>query len=63
MTQPKRGPIDPLLTVKQLAELEGFTEDRIRFLINRCDLPNYKAGGVRIRLSEYQAWLAARRRQ
>jgi excisionase family DNA binding protein len=61
MGQPKRTPDDPLLTVVQLAALEGIAEDRVRHLIRAHDLPAYKIGGVRIRLSEYRAWLAARR--
>ena len=54
---------DPLMTVRQLAEWEGMTQDRVWFLIKRCGLPCYKAGGVRIRWSEYTAWLRGRIRK
>ena len=60
--KPMRSPDDPLLTVAQLAQLENTTEWRVRHMIQRCGLPNYKIGGVRIRLSEYRHWLASRRR-
>lgn len=54
-------PPDPLLTVQQLAEREGLSERQVRHMIKRGGLPHYKANGVRIRLSEYLGWLAARR--
>jgi len=55
-------PIDPLMTVKNLARREGVTERHVRRMIER-GLPAYKAVGVRIRLSEYERWLAAHRRR
>ena len=57
------GAVDPLLTVNQLAEREGMTPDRVRYLIKARGLPAHKAGGVRIRWSEYLAWLDANRRR
>lgn len=54
---------DPLLTVAQLAELEQITERRLRRLITHHGLPTYNiGGGIRIRWSEYQAWLETNRR-
>ncbi len=52
---------DPLLTVKQLAELEGMSQRRVRWFLER-GLPHYKAHGIRVRLSEWRAFLAERRR-
>lgn len=57
----KRTAADPMLTVKQLAAEEGWTEQHVRYLIRAHGLPAYRAGGVWIRRSEYAAWLAARR--
>ncbi len=54
-------PRDPLLTVRQLADREGFSQRRVRYLLTQ-GLPSYKAAGVRVRLSEYLAWLGSRRR-
>lgn len=56
-------PTDPLLTVSQLAEKEGVPEWKIRdWLRAPTPLPSYRCGGVRVRLSEYRAWMEARRR-
>lgn len=59
---------DPLLTVQQLAVLEGLDQRHVRNLIERHGLPCYRIHasargprGVKIRLSEYRAWLEARR--
>jgi len=58
---------DPLLTVRQLAQREGVPEWKIRsWLAGRVSggrLPSYSAGGVRVRDSEYRAWLSSRKRQ
>lgn len=53
---------DPLLTVFQLGEREGLSERQVRDLIARKSLPHYRVNGIRVRLSEYLEWLAARRR-
>ncbi len=53
---------DPLLTVRQLADREGLTERQVRYAIKQAGLPCVAAfGGKRVRLSEYLAWLEARR--
>lgn len=52
---------DPLLTVSQLAQREGFTERQVRLMISRYGLPVYRLGGIRIRWSEYREWLASRK--
>ncbi len=58
---------DPLLTVRQLAEREGLPEWKVRKLISGrvsgARLPAYDVGGIRVRQSEYQAWLASRARR
>lgn len=54
---------DPLLTVHQLATREGMNEKQVRYLLREKRLPHYKAGGIRIRLSEYLSWLETRRVQ
>jgi excisionase family DNA binding protein len=48
---------DPLLTVRGLAELEGVSQDTIRNFIKNSAMPHYRLQGIKIRLSEYQAWL------
>lgn len=55
---------DPLLTVKQLADREGMDERHVRLLIDKHGLPHYRMvptarglRGIKIRLSEYMAWL------
>ncbi len=57
---------DPLLTVAQLAAREGVSQSLIRKWVGGyvpgSRLPHYKAGGVKVRDSEYRAWLASRRR-
>lgn len=57
---------DPLLTVKQLAEREGLPEWKVRSWVDGrvrgAPLPHYSIGGIRVRASEYQAWLESRRR-
>lgn len=53
---------DPLLTVRELAEDQGLTERQVRTLIAKAGLPAYDVGGIRIRRSEFEAWLATRRR-
>jgi excisionase family DNA binding protein len=68
---PVSSPPDPLLTVRQLARREGLSERAVRSMIERHGLPAYRAGherrggmrgsGIKIRLSEYLAWLEARR--
>lgn len=52
---------DPLLTVQQLADREGLSVRQVRHLIRKHGLPCYRAGGVRVRLSQYLAWLEGRR--
>ena len=52
---------DPLLTVQQLAVREGLTKRQVWRLIYDHKLPVYRVLGVKIRLSEYLAWLAERR--
>lgn len=52
---------DPLLTVKGLAELEGIPEQTLRKCISRKGMPHVRMGGIRIRLSEYKAWLEEQR--
>lgn len=60
-------PKDPLLTVQQLAEREGVPQWKVRKWIGGRvpgdRLPHYVAGGVRVRDSEYRAWLESRRRR
>jgi hypothetical protein len=58
-----KDPPDPLLTVRRLAEIEGYSERTVRHLIFSHGLPVYRAGGVRVRWSEYMAWLETRRRR
>jgi hypothetical protein len=57
---------DPLLTVAQLAAREGVPEWKVRKWVGGRipgePLPHYKAGGVRVRESEYERWLDRRRR-
>ncbi len=50
-------PHDPLLTVKQLAEREGVSEEMVRHFYAKKGLPHYKACGIRIRYSDYLSWL------
>jgi hypothetical protein len=52
---------DPLLTIRQLAEREGLAVHQVVYLIRACALPVYRVCGVKIRLSEYLAWLEQRR--
>jgi excisionase family DNA binding protein len=47
---------DPVLTVKQLAAIEGLSRDWIYKAIRRGGLPTVKVGGYRIRMSEFRAW-------
>lgn len=61
---------DPLLTVRQLAELEGLKEREVRRLIQSHGLPHVclhtsarGPRGVKIRLSAYRAWLESRKQQ
>lgn len=61
MGQQRSTPDDPLLTVKALAEREGLSEGHVRFLMRERGLPHYKVGGVKIRLSEWKAWLESKR--
>lgn len=59
---------DPLLTIRQLAQIEGLPESKVRgWAYGRgtggARMPTYKINGVRVRASEYQAWLESRRRR
>jgi hypothetical protein len=67
---PRSPAIDPLLTVQQLAAREGLEVREVRRLIDDHALPCHKVHatergprGIKIRLSEYLAWLEARRVQ
>jgi hypothetical protein len=50
-----------MLTVRQLAEREGYTERHVRVLL-QAGLPHFDRCGIKIRLSEYLAWMAHGRR-
>jgi excisionase family DNA binding protein len=52
---------DPILTVKQLADRHELSRDIIYKWIRRGGLPTVKAGGYRIRISEFETWWAAKR--
>ena len=52
---------DPILTVKQLAARFGLSRDTVYKWLRRSDLPRVKAGGYRIRLSEFEAWWSQKR--
>lgn len=59
---------DPLMTIRQLAEREGLPEWKVRAWIYGRGLggerlPHYAVGGLRVRASDYQAWLESRRRK
>jgi excisionase family DNA binding protein len=53
---------DPLLTVKQLAKREGVAEWKVREWLRFGGLPHYTINGIRIRCSEFKAWLTSRKR-
>ena len=55
------NPENRLLTVQQFAELEGFTQNQVRYLIKAHGLPTYRVNGIRIRHGDYLAWLETRR--
>ncbi len=56
------------MTIRQLAEREGLPEWKVRAWIYGRGLggerlPHYAVGGLRVRASDYQAWLESRRRK
>lgn len=54
--------MEPLLSVRQLADLTGFSVSFIRRAQNSRAFPYYKLGGlVRFRMSDFKAWLDSRR--
>ena len=60
-----------LMTVQQLAEATGMSQREIRTLIRDHGLPCYRLHetkrrgprGTKIRLNEFEAWLASRKRR
>jgi len=58
---------DPYLTVKEMAEQLGISEEKMRGFIHEGDLPVFRigsgtSGGIRVRTSAFNAWLRARER-
>jgi hypothetical protein len=50
-----------LLTVRAFANAVGLTERQVRHLVKSCGLPSYRVNGIRLKLSDYHAWLETRR--
>jgi excisionase family DNA binding protein len=59
-------PLDPFLPLRQLATYAGLSVRKLRELLDdpTCPLPAYQVGGkILVRRSEFDAWMAAHRRQ
>ena len=60
----RRPPADPLMTIAALADFAGVPQTIARRWISDCGLPAYRtgrSGGLRVRKSDFESWLAARR--
>lgn len=53
--------VEPLLTFEQVSELTGLTVSYLRKAVYQLDIPSYKIGGRRFKLSEVDLWIKQRK--